>query len=304
MNIEKINNLLKKKIPESNIFFNEYMRKHTSFQVGGVADVFVKVQSIPEVEHVYKVAKKKKIDLKIMGNGTNIIVNDKGVRSIVLKIELDKCEILKTKDIPYVIVQAGMPNPKLAQILLKEGISGFEFASGIPGTIGGAIKMNAGAFGGEFKDIVEETIYLDMMDGNIKTISNKEHNFSYRNSIFFQKNTIILSSKLKLSYGKKDEINKKMKENLEQRQIKQPLNYPSAGSTWKRGKDFISAQIIDECELKGKAIGGAQVSTKHAGFIINTGDADAKDVLELIDFVQKKVFEKTGKKLETEVEIW
>ncbi len=173
---------------------------------------------------------------------------------------------------------------------------------GIPGTIGGAIKMNAGAYGNEMKDIVFSTTYMDL-DGNIFKIDLSEHKFEYRKSIFSYKNCIILESTLKLKKGKKREIETKMKEYLSYRKEKQPYDKPSAGSTFKRGEDYITARIIDECGLKGKRIGGAKVSDKHAGFIINYDNAKSSDVIQLIEYVQKEVSKQTGKKIELELEI-
>ena len=190
----------------------------------------------------------------------------------------------------------------LAGMLQKEGLSGFEFASGIPGCIGGAIRMNAGAYGSEFKDIVEEIRYITK-NGKIETIQNSEANFSYRHSKFCETEDIILSAKLKLEKASPDEIMKKMQENLEHRMEKQPLNFPSAGSTFKRGDDFITAKLIDEAGLKGYKIGGAEVSEKHAGFIVNTSNATAKDVIELIEYVKKIIKEKYNINIELELEI-
>lgn len=173
---------------------------------------------------------------------------------------------------------------------------------GIPGTIGGAIYMNAGAHGKEMKDIVQTTTYIDYT-GKINTISNKQHEFSYRNSIFSKQNWIILQTTLELSYGKKEEIEAKIEEYAKYRKEKQPINYPSAGSTFKRGEDYITAKLIDECGLKGYKIGGAQISNLHAGFIINTGNATAKDVEELINYTIKKVQEKFNKTIELELKV-
>jgi len=195
-----------------------------------------------------------------------------------------------------------MPLGKLARVLLKNEIGGFEFASGIPGTIGGAIKMNAGAYGGEFKDIVQDVTYLSETNEILK-IQNSECNFSYRHSLFSEKNYIILESNLKLYKDKKEIIQKKLEENLQNRKDKQPIEFPSAGSTFKRGEDYITAKLIDECGLKGYTIGGAQVSEKHAGFIINKGNSTADDVINLIEHVKKIVYKETGKKINLEVEI-
>jgi len=216
----------------------------------------------------------------------------------VLQIKLEDIQINDT----LVYVQSGVKNAILAKKLLDNSLTGFEFAAGIPGTMGGAIKMNAGAHGGEMKDIVEEVTYLDY-DGNIHIITNQECKFSYRNSKFFNEKGIILSTKLRLQKGNKEKIEDKMQELAGQRKEKQPLEYPNAGSTFKRGENYITAKLIDECGLKGYSIGGAQVSEKHAGFIINKDKATSKDILDLIEYVQKIVKEKTGEDIKLEVEI-
>ncbi|HJJ13034.1 MAG TPA: UDP-N-acetylmuramate dehydrogenase [Clostridiaceae bacterium] len=190
----------------------------------------------------------------------------------------------------------------MAQKLLIEEIEGFEFAAGIPGSIGGAIRMNAGAHGGEMKNIVLETKCIDKK-GNIKILSNEEQKFEYRNSIFSTNEYIILSTKLRLNKGIYKEIKSKMDEYSVWRKEHQPLEYPSAGSTFKRGEDFITAKLIDECGLKGYNIGGAEVSTKHAGFVVNKGDAKAKDVLNLTKYISQMIYEKFGKKVELEVQV-
>ena len=208
----------------------------------------------------------------------------------------------KKKEDIEITVGSGYKTMALAVKLMNEEISGFEELSGIPGTIGGAIFMNAGAYGKEIKDINISTKCMDY-DGNIFELSNKEQEFEYRSSIFNKKNYIILETKLKLEYGKKDEIKKKMEEYLLSRKEKQPLEYPSAGSTFKRQEGVITAKLIDECGLKGFVIGGAKVSEKHAGFIINYNNATAKDVLDLIKYVKEKVYEEYGIKIKEEIRI-
>ncbi len=249
-----------------------------------------------------KLVQNQNIPLTILGNGTNILVKDNGIRGIVAKIELDSIEIQKDKDVAVVVLGAGVKNAILAQKLLQEEIAGFEFAAGIPGTIGGAVYMNAGAYGGEMKDIVTEVTYMDE-NTNIHTITNEDCEFDYRHSIFSKMNVTITKVKLKLPYGNKEEIKQKMDANAKSRSEKQPIQMPSAGSTFKRGKDFITAMLIDECGLKGYKIGGAQVSTLHAGFLVNAGGATAKDMLNLIEYIQKTVLEKCGKEIELEVKV-
>ena len=295
---EEIYKQLLKAINKENIMLNEPMSKHTSFKTGGNARFFVKAYSVNEIKDVLKIVKENKIPLFILGNGTNLLVKDEGFDGIVLQIKLDNIKIEDN----IVTVDAGVKNAVFANKVLEKSLTGFEFASGIPGTIGGAIKMNAGAYGNEMKDIVQEVTYIDF-DGNINTISNKQCEFEYRNSIFFKLNCVILQTKLKLEYGNKKEIQNKIKELVIQRKEKQPLEYPNAGSTFKRGTDFITAKIIDECGLKGYSIGGAEVSQNHAGFIINKNNATSKDILDLIKYVQSIVKEKTGKEIKLEIEV-
>lgn len=295
---EEIYKQLLETINKENIMLNEPMSKHTSFKTGGNAKFFVKAYSISEIKKVLKIVKENKIPLFILGNGTNLLVKDEGFNGIVLQIKLNDINIIDN----IVTVDAGVKNAVLSNKILEKGLTGFEFASGIPGTIGGAIKMNAGAYGNEMKDIVQEVTYINF-DGNVNTISNEQCKFEYRNSIFFKLNCVILQTKLKLEQGNKEEIQNKIKELATQRKEKQPLEYPNAGSTFKRGEDFITAKVIDECGLKGYSIGGAEVSQKHAGFIINKNNATSQDILNLIKYVQNKVKEKTGKEIKLEIEV-
>ena len=280
------------------VLLDEPMSMHTSFKIGGKADIFVKATTIEDVKYVLNFVNTNNIPLTVIGNGSNLLVKDGGIRGITLQASLEEIEIKEN----IVNVGCGVKLGMLAGMLQKEGLSGFEFASGIPGSIGGAIRMNAGAYGSEFKDIVEEITYITK-NGKIETIKNSEANFLYRYSKFCDTDDIILSAKLKLEKASPDEIMKKMQENLEHRMEKQPLNFPSAGSTFKRGDDFITAKLIDEAGLKGYKIGGAEVSEKHAGFIVNTSNATAKDVIELIEYVKKIIKEKYNKNIELELEI-
>ena len=286
------------------IKLNEPMSKHTSFKTGGNAEVYIIAKSIEQIKEVVKLSKENNIPIYIIGNGSNVLVKDEGIEGIVLKIQLEKINIIRKDEDAnvYVEADAGVKLAVLGHKLMQEGIEGFEFASGIPGTIGGAIRMNAGAHGGEMKDIVKSTQYMDE-NGNIKEMELLNHEFDYRKSIFSNKNYIILKTTFCLKKGDKKEIENKIIEYRNWRKEKQPLEYPNAGSTFKRGKDFITAKLIDECGLKGYKIGGAQVSEKHAGFIINTGNATSKDILELIEYVQKTVYEKCKKNIELEIEI-
>lgn len=291
-------------IQGQNVFRDEPMNKHTTFKIGGNADLYVKVSSIIELQEVLKIVKKYTIPITVLGNGSNILVKDNGIRGMVIQIDMQNYLITSNKDEVVVITQAGMKLSMLAQKLLQNEIAGFEFASGIPGTIGGAIKMNAGAYGTEMCNIVKTTKYLDINDGKIKELTNEQQKFEYRKSLFSNyKEYIILETSLQLRKGNKEEIKEKMQEYAKSRREKQPINYPSAGSTFKRLDGYITAKLIDECGLKGYSIGDAQVSKLHAGFLINKGNATAKDVLKLIEYVKKEVYEKFNVNIELEMEI-
>lgn len=326
VNSDSIYNLLVQKIPKDNILRNESMKKHTSFKIGGEAEFFVKAKNIEEIKHILSICKNNNIPLTIVGNGSNLLVKDNGIKGIVLKVDLDNIKIENIEDYniqnmldkenkwenikqnnnenyAIVTVGAGVTLGKLAQVLLKKSISGFEFASGIPGTIGGAIRMNAGAYGSEFKDIVIETTCINL-NGEIIKLNNGQQKFEYRRSVFKDEKYIILESKLMLKCVEDSKIIKeKMDEYKKSRVEKQPIEFPSAGSTFKRGSDFITAKLIDECGLKGYTVGDAQVSTKHAGFVINKGNATAEDVIKLVEIIKKTILDKFEKNIELEVEI-
>lgn len=290
---------IEKVISKDKIYINEPMSKHTSFKIGGPAEIFIKVNEIKDLQAILKISKENNAPITVIGNGSNVLVSDEGIKGIVVKIELEKLEI--EEDV-ILKVGSGVKLAFLAQKCLKEKLEGVEFASGIPGTIGGAIRMNAGAHGSEMKDIVKKITCMTR-DGKIQVISNEEAKFEYRNSIFSQNDYIILEAEIQLRKGNPEEIKSKMDEYAKYRKEKQPIEYPSAGSTFKRGNDFITAKLIDECGLKGYQIGGAQVSEKHAGFIINKGSATAEDVKQLMKYVEEQVYNKFGKKIETEIEI-
>ena len=304
MDIERVSNDLEKTISkESVILVNEPMSKHTSFKIGGNADIFIKAKTEEDIKQILKYSEGNNIPLTIVGNGSDLLVKDGGIRGIVIKVDIDIFKIEKINEEDYIVtVGAGVKNGYVAQKLLIDEIEGFEFASGIPGSIGGALRMNAGAHGGEMKDIVLETMCMDKQ-GNICVLSNEEQEFEYRNSIFKLNKYIILSTKLKFKKGIYKEIKEKMDEYANWRKEHQPIEYPSAGSTFKRGTDFITAKLIDECGLKGYSIGDAEVSTKHAGFVINKGNAKAKEVIDLIEYIKEKVADKFGKEIELEVQI-
>lgn len=301
MEKQKIYELLTNEIKQGIVKIDEPMRKHTNFKIGGNADVFVIAKNIEEIKCVIKFSKENNILLTILGNGSNVLVSDKGIRGIVLQVGTKEIKIEKQKN-ALVEVEAGVMLGALAQVLLKQSISGFEFAAGIPGSIGGAIRMNAGAYGGEMKDIVKDVTVLNEK-GEISVLTNEECEFSYRHSRFTNSKEIIIKATLELPFGNENEIKAKMDEYAQSRREKQPLNLPSAGSTFKRGADFITAKLIDECGLKGYTSGDAQVSTLHAGFVVNLGNATAQDVLNVVSHVKQVVLEKTGKQIELEVEL-
>lgn len=300
LNIKEI--LEKSKLNKENLYYDEPMAKHTSFKIGGPADVFIKVDNIEELKETLDLSKKNQIPLTIIGNGSNILVTDKGIRGITAKLNLKDIEIKNENNKQIIKVEAGVPVGLLAQKLVKEEITGFEELSGIPGTIGGAVIMNAGAHGKELKDILKKVNAMDY-NGNIHEFTNEECQFSYRNSRFQKEKYIILQATLELEKGNSTEIKEKMDEYMQFRKEKQPIEYPNAGSTFKRGEDFVTAKLIDEAGLKGYKVGGAQVSEKHAGFIVNVDNATAKDVIELTDYIKEKIEEKFGKKINLEIQI-
>ena len=284
------------------IIYNEPMRNHTSFKIGGNADLFVSVVNEDELKEALNYAKLKNLPITIIGNGSNLLVSDNGIRGLVIKIDIQFLKIENNKKDIVVTVGSGNKIMALGIQLKEKEISGFEELSGIPGTIGGAVFMNAGAYGKEMKDMVVSTKCMNR-EGKVFELSNEEQKFEYRSSIFNQKEYIILETKLKLEKGNKENIEQKMKEYLNKRKEKQPLEYASAGSTFKRQEGLITAKLIDDCGLKGYKIGGAMVSEKHAGFIVNTGDATAKDVIDLIKYVKDKVYEKYGVEIEEEIKL-
>lgn len=298
--IEKLTKEMQEFINKEDIYANEPMSKHTTFKIGGTADIFVKLRSTEQIERLINLCNEKNVPIKVIGNGSNILVKDNGVRGVVAKICTNSYEFLDEETIR---VDAGMLNVKVSMILVEHSLTGFEFASGIPGTIGGAVKMNAGAYGSQMSDVVVKTKYIDLKDMQIKEINNTEQKFEYRKSLFSTTPSIIIDTTLRLKKAEKEEIQEKISKNNESRKTKQPIEKPSAGSTFKRGKDFITAQLIDECGLKGYTVGGAQVSTKHAGFVVNTGNATASDVIKLVEIIKQKVQEKFNKDIDLEIEI-
>ena len=300
MQMDGIEKSLQEVLNKKNVLKDEPMSNHTSFRIGGNAEYFLKIDTIEKLKKVLDIANKNNIKVTIVGNGTNLLVQEGGIKGFVIKLELKAFKIKNNANDVYITVESGMSVSTLSNIAIKEEIEGIEFLAGIPGTIGGALRMNAGAYGQEMKDIVYKTRYMTY-DGKIKVIDSKEHKFSYRDSIFSKINVIILDTTLKLKRGNLNDIKSKVNENMKSRLDHQPLDYPNAGSIFKRKENYITSKLIDECGLKGYSIGDAEVSKKHAGFIVNTGNATSKDVLQLIEYIKKKVKDKFNIDIETEI---
>ena len=290
---------LRVRIPSIDAVRDEPMRNHTSFKIGGPADIFVSPRTEDEVIEALSFLKENDIPFTVIGNGSNLLVSDKGIRGCVISLGKNFTSLRCIDDTIY--SSSGTLLSRIANLAYENSLAGFEFASGIPGSLGGAIVMNAGAYGGEMKDVVVTTKYIDT-DGSIKKCTRTEHEFLYRKSRFGN-GEIILSSSLKLKKGSKEEIKETMNDLAGRRKDKQPLEYPSAGSTFKRPEGYFAAKLIDDAGLRGFGIGGAMVSDKHCGFVINKGDATFDDVARLISHIQSVVFEKFGVSLEPEVKI-
>lgn len=285
-------------IDKERVLTNEPMRKHTTFRIGGPADYFVCPENIEEVQKVVCLCNEMDMPFYLLGNGSNLLVGDKGYRGIIIRLykQMDKIEVLGTK----IKAQAGALLVKVANEACKNGLTGLEFAGGIPGTLGGAVVMNAGAYGGEMKDVLEEVTVLTK-EGEILTLNKEELELGYRTSIIGRKGYIALEVVLRLKEKNADEIRAYMNELREKRVTKQPLEYASAGSTFKRPEGHFAGQLIEQAGLRGFQVGDAQVSEKHCGFVINRGQATAKDVMDLMREVSAKVEEKFGVTLEPEV---
>jgi UDP-N-acetylmuramate dehydrogenase len=280
------------------VFVNEPMKKHTSFKIGGPVDLLVMPTTEKALSETLAIIEKSGLNLFVMGNGSNLLVSDEGYRGVIVKIAENFNDFQIENE--CVMVQAGMLLSTLSKSIMEAKLTGFEFASGIPGTIGGAVFMNAGAYDGEFKDIVEWVRVMDL-SGNIKQYTAQEMDFSYRHSVLHERNEIVVSCGLALKWGSYEVIKEKTDDLTHKRTTKQPLQWPSAGSTFKRPEGYYAGKLIDDSGLRGLQLGGAQVSTLHSGFVINTGNATYKDVTDLIATIQKVVMDRFGVHLETEV---
>lgn len=286
-------------LDESMIFPMEPMSKHTTFRIGGPADLLVTPESIEQVEKLCQLFRDSEIPFQVLGNGSNILVGDGGIRGVVIQLgnRFSRCEVSGNR----MTAQAGIKLSRLAGNALEHSLKGLEFAAGIPGTFGGALFMNAGAYDGEMSQVVTSVSYLDI-DGKVKDMPAEECEFGYRTS-YFSKNPqlIILGGTVKLEQGDRAEIRAKMDDFAERRVSKQPLHLPSAGSTFKRPAGHFAGKLIQDAGLMGFRVGGASVSEKHAGFVVNDGGATAKDVRNLMEEVQKRVMDAYGVMLEPEV---
>lgn len=298
--ISEIINLLSDK----EYMLNEYLSSHTTFNIGGKADIFVVPDSAEKMIQILDLCKKNNIDYFILGKGSNILVSDAGYRGCIISTEnLDFIKIVEDyPDHCIVEVGAGVGVKELAEFTKENSLGGFEFACGIPGSVGGGVFMNAGAYGGEFKDVVLSVTAYDENKG-ICILRNEEIGFRYRHTNIEDNNNIVFSVKFIFKKSDKRLIEEYMKDLTDKRNDKQPLEYPSAGSTFKRPEGYFAGKLIIDAGLVGKSIGGAQVSTKHAGFIINKGDASADDVYKLILHIQNEVRDKFGVSLEREVRL-
>lgn len=290
-------------IPKERILFNEPMKKYTTFKIGGPAECLIKIENVEELKKVLKLANENNVNITVIGNGSNVLVLDEGIKGITLIIKIEGYNFYSLDNKKIIIsVGAGEKILKMGKIFLNNSLTGFEEISGIPGSFGGAVRMNAGANGKEMKDIVKSVKCVDYL-GNEKVFSNSEMKFEYRRSILKYEKYIVTEVEMELEKGDKEQILAKMEKYSNSRKEKQPLEYPSAGSTFKRGEDFLTAKLIEEAGLKGLCVGEAEVSTKHSGFIINKGNAKAKDVLELVEKVKKEIYKKFDKKIELEIEV-
>lgn len=285
-------------IDKEKVFLNEPMKKHTTFRVGGPADYFVVPTKVGEIKAVVTLCEETGMPYYMIGNGSNLLVADKGFRGVIIQIYKAMNRVKTGGNI--IRAQAGASLAQIAMEALEHELTGFEFAAGIPGTLGGAVRMNAGAYGGEIQDVLRKATVLTK-EGKMIELSKEEMEFGYRTCIVERMGYIVLEAELGLNPGKRENIQAVMEELREKRVSKQPLEFPSAGSTFKRPEGYFAGKLIQDAGLKGFQVGGAQVSEKHSGFVINTGNATAADIMELMRQVNEKVKEQFGVSLEPEV---
>lgn len=296
-------NFLKKLIEiagSEQVCTDEPMKQHTTFRIGGRADYFVSPTETEQIRKVIELCRRENMPWYVIGNGSNLLVSDHGFRGVIIRLFKNYAGLRIEGE--QIFVQAGALLSRTANAALQEGLTGFEFAAGIPGTIGGAMVMNAGAYGGKMKDITESVTVLTP-EGELLTLKREELEMGYRTSLIARKGYLVLEAVLKLTRGNQEQIKEKMADLRQRRISKQPLEYPSAGSTFKRPQGYFAGKLIMDAGLRGFQVGGAQVSEKHCGFVVNTGDATAEDVLELIRQVSAKVRALEGVTLEPEVRL-
>jgi len=306
MDIKTVVTALAELVRSDNILVKESMKKHTTFRIGGEAACYVKIESAEQLAAVWRCLQNlhkegvvsESIPVLVLGNGSNLLVSDEGFSGVVLEI----CEKMNQIRVEgnRLVAEAGALMSKIARVAYENGLTGFEFAAGIPGTIGGGVVMNAGAYGGELKQVITSVKVMND-HGEILELDNEQMEFGYRTSIVKKQPLIIVEATIELKEGNKEEIRAHMEDLAFRRKEKQPLEFPSAGSTFKRPQGYFAGELIMKAGLRGYRVGGAQVSEKHCGFVINTGDASAEDVQCLMEHVQKTVWETFGVHLEPEV---
>lgn len=300
MDKERISEKIESVVANGRVMLDEPMKHHTTFKIGGPADLLVEPSSIEEIESVLNICRSEDIPVTVIGNGSNLLVRDGGIRGVVVKIAdmLSDVSVYEEK----IVAEAGALMSKISSKALEHALEGFEFASGIPGTIGGAVTMNAGAYGGEIKDYVTAVTCIDSK-GQIKEHSGDEMAFGYRKSLVQTEGLVVLKVEISLKRGDRDEIKSKIDDYTERRTSKQPLHLASGGSTFKRPEGHFAGKLIEDAGLRGLRHRNIQVSEKHCGFVVNLGDSKAEDVLNLIGVVQKTVYDKFGVQLEPEIRI-
>ena len=302
MELNQFQRQIKDYLPKIALRFNEPLSKHTSFRIGGPAEVMAFPQNADELAEILKLSKKLDIRTSILGAGTNVLAPDEGVPGLVICLK-DSLNGMQELGDGRILVMAGVTMSRAAVFAANHGLTGMEFAHGIPGTIGGGVYMNAGAYGGEISQICESVTVINR-EGEQKTLSRDEMCFRYRHSVLEESGAIVVSAVFCLNQDTSEAVKARMKELLTKRSASQPLDLPSAGSAFKRPVGGYAAALIDQAGLKGFQVGGAGISTKHAGFAVNLGGATANDVKQLLEQVSARVFEATGIKLEPEIRIW
>ena len=287
-------------IDDLEIKINDDMKNHTTFKIGGPVDFMVMPKTVKSIQEAVRIARDFKIPYMIMGNGSNLLVKDGGVRGMIIKLNdnFNKYSVNGNR----IVAESGLLMSDLSNIAFENSLTGLEFSGGIPGTIGGGLTMNGGAYGSEMKDVVKKALVLNE-NLELETLNLDQLDLSYRNSVIQKRNLIVLEIEYQLEYGNKNEIKEKIEHLTAQRKLKQPLEYPSGGSTFKRPEGYFAGKLIDDSGLRGFKYGGAQVSKKHCGFVINADNATFEDVFTLISTVQKIVNDKYGVRLEREIKI-